>query len=172
MVSKPVSVPYLSGFAHGCCHYCKGVKNLSGQDEIEHLLLERNLKRTKARILVLQALKNSSPKTVDEIFSILNQQNEKLSLSTVYRTCETLSEKNILLKSNLTDDGVARYEFSNSEHIHHAICLGCNKIIPINDCPFGQFDRIMKSKYGFEVKSHRIEIYGYCQSCSQKRGKK
>lgn len=146
--------------------------NLPNTDDIENLLTNRNLKRTKTRILVLEVLKDSSPKTVDEIFSNLYQKNNKLSLSTVYRTCETLTEKGILLKSNLTDDGVARYEYMKSEHTHHAICLGCNKIIPIDDCPYGQFDQIMKSKYGFSVKSHHIEIYGYCQECSQKEEKK
>lgn len=142
---------------------------LPNKDDIEKLLCNKNLKKTKTRILVLEALKDSSPKTVDEIFLILNQTSGRLSLSTVYRTCETLAEKGILLKSNLTDDGVARYEYLKSEHTHHAICLGCNKIIPIDDCPFGQFDQIMKSKYGFNVKSHRIEIYGYCQTCSQNK---
>ena len=87
-----------------------------------------------------------------------------MSLSTIYRTCETLAESGLLLKSNLTDDGIARYE-SRSGHVHHAICLGCGRIIPIDDCPFGQFDQLMESKYGFEVSTHRIEIYGYCSDC-------
>lgn len=145
---------------------------MPGKDELEKLLRDQNLKRTKTRILVLEALMDSSPQTVDEIFSALNRRTEKLSLSTVYRTCETLAEKGILLKSNFTDDGMARYEFLESGHRHHAICLGCNRIIPIDDCPFGQFDRLMKSKYGFDVKSHRIEIYGYCRECSEKRNRK
>ncbi|MVB09389.1 Zinc-specific metallo-regulatory protein [Caprobacter fermentans] len=145
---------------------------MPNQTEIEKLLKNRNIKRTRTRILVLEILKDSSPKTVDEIFSALYQNNAKLSLSTVYRTCETLTGKGILLKMNLTDDGVARYEYMKSEHTHHAICLGCNKIMPIDDCPYGQFDLIMKSKYGFNVKSHHIEIYGYCKECSQKDEKK
>lgn len=136
--------------------------------DAEQLLYSKKLKKTKTRILVLKALKDSSPKTVDEIFSVLNQKDNRMSLSAVYRICETLAEKGLLLKSNLTDSGVARYEYQKSEHIHHAICLGCNKIIPIDDCPFGQFDQLMKSKYGFDVKSHRIEIYGYCQDCMRK----
>lgn len=144
---------------------------LPSKDDIENLLTNSNLKRTKTRILVLEVLKDSSPKTVDEIFSAAYQNSAKLSLSTIYRTCETLTEKGLLLKVNLTDDGVARYEYMKSEHTHHAICLGCNRIIPIDDCPYGQFDQIMKSKYGFSVKSHHIEIYGYCQECSSKEKK-
>lgn len=134
-------------------------------------LNEKHLKITKARKLILDLLKDLSPKTVDELALILSEKGEKLSLSTIYRTCETLAEKGLLLKSNLTDDGIARYEYLKSEHVHHAICLGCGRIIPIDDCPFGQFDQLMKSKYDFDVASHRIEIYGYCSDC-RKRVKK
>ena len=137
----------------------------------EAKLNEKHLKITKARKLVLELLKDLSPKTVDELALILSEKGEKLSLSTIYRTCETLAEKGLLLKSNLTDDGIARYEYLKSEHVHHAICLGCGRIIPIDDCPFGQFDQLMRSKYDFDVASHRIEIYGYCSDC-RKRVKK
>ena len=130
----------------------------------EAKLSEKHLKITKARKLILELLKGSSPKTVDELALLLRSKGEKLSLSTIYRTCETLAESGLLLKSNLTDDGIARYE-SRSGHVHHAICLGCGRIIPIDDCPFGQFDQLMESKYGFEVSTHRIEIYGYCSDC-------
>ena len=148
------------------------MSNLPNEDAVENILQKNHLKKTRARILILVVLMDSLPETVDEIFSYLNQEKEKLSLSTVYRTCETLTQKGILLKSNLTDDGLARYEYLKFEHTHHAICLGCNKIIPIDDCPFGQFDQLMKKKYGFDVTSHRIEIYGYCESCSRKMKKK
>lgn len=139
--------------------------------EAEAKLNEKHLKITKARKLILELLKNLSPQTVDELDLILRSKDEKLSLSTIYRTCETLAEHGLLLKSNLTDDGIARYEYLKSEHVHHAICLGCGRIIPIDDCPFGQFDQLMKSKYDFNVSSHRIEIYGYCSDC-RKRAKK
>lgn len=139
---------------------------------VEKLLDNKKLKKTKARILILELLKGTSPKTVDEIYGVLSAENDRFSLSTIYRTCETLSEKAILLKSNLTDDGKARYELPKSEHIHHAICLGCNKIISIDDCPFGQFDQLMKAKYGFSVTNHRIEIFGYCSECQKKHSKK
>jgi Fur family ferric uptake transcriptional regulator len=135
---------------------------------VEAMLSEKHLKITKARKLILELLTQLSPKTVDELDSLLTQKGEKLSLSTIYRTCETLSANGLLMKTNLTDDGIARYEFLKGGHMHHAICLGCGCIIPIDDCPFGQFDRLMQTKYDFEVASHRIEIYGYCKECRKR----
>lgn len=133
----------------------------------EELLESGKLKKTRARKLILDFLKDSLPKTAAEIFIAVREKSEPLSLSTVYRTCETMVDKGILLKSNLMDDGLSRYEYSKAKHSHHAICLGCNKIFCIDDCPFGRFDELMQSKYDFEVKSHRIEIYGYCHDCNE-----
>jgi Fur family transcriptional regulator, ferric uptake regulator len=145
---------------------------LSDKAGADNLLGKENLRKTKARKLILEVLKNSLPKTAGEIFSLIKEKNGQFSLSTVYRTCETLAQKGILLKSNFIDDGAARYEYLKTEHTHHAICLGCNKIISIDDCPFGKFDQLMQSKYDFDVKSHRIEIYGYCHDCKQNKNEK
>ncbi len=134
-------------------------------DDSNKILENDNLRKTKARQMILAIMKKSEPKTVEELYDIVHAQNEKCSLSTIYRTCETLTNKGILLKSNLSTDGRARYELCCEEHRHHAICMDCHKIIPIDDCPFGEFSKLMESKYDFDVKSHKIEIFGYCQEC-------
>ncbi|HAT57145.1 MAG TPA: transcriptional repressor [Veillonellaceae bacterium] len=139
-------------------------------EEIDELLKSKNLKKTKARRLILDYLNHSAPRTAGEIFSDIREKDPRLSLSTIYRNCEALAEQGILVKSSLLEDGMARYEYPRNGHIHHAICLGCNRIFPIDDCPFGQFDQIMSNKYDFDVTKHRIEIYGYCHDC-RKAGK-
>lgn len=136
--------------------------------DIDAILDREKVKKTRARRFILEALRNSGPKTAAEIYD-LEKAKAQFSLSTVYRACETLSQNGILIKTNLTDDGVARYEFAREQHVHHAICLSCNKIFPIDDCPFGTFDQLMMDKYGFTVKSHRLEIYGYCRECRSKK---
>ena len=133
-------------------------------------ILEREkLRKTKSRQLILDILKGSGPKTIEELFILAKASGETTSISTVYRTCETLAAKGIVLKSNLLEDGKARYEIPGLSHKHHAVCVECHDIISIEDCPFGQFDALMESKYDFNVKSHNLEIYGYCHKCKLKR---
>jgi Fur family ferric uptake transcriptional regulator len=133
------------------------------------ILDKENLRKTKSRQQILEILRNSGPKTIDEIYQLAIAQGETMSMSTVYRTCETLAEKGVVQKSNLIEDGRARYEFAGISHRHHAVCMECHDIISIEDCPFGQFDELMESKYDFDVKSHSIEIYGYCRKCKLKQ---
>jgi Fur family ferric uptake transcriptional regulator len=133
------------------------------------ILNKENLRKTKSRQVILEILKAPGPKTIDEIYQRAVAQGETMSMSTVYRTCETLAEKGVVQKSNLIEDGKARYEFAGISHRHHAVCMACHDIISIEDCPFGQFDALMESKYDFDVKSHSIEIYGYCRKCKPRQ---
>jgi Fur family transcriptional regulator, ferric uptake regulator len=136
------------------------------------VLDKENLRKTKGRQLILEILRDSGPKTVDEIFMLVKAREAQISMSTVYRTCETLAQKGIVQKSNFVEDGKARYEYHDIDHRHHAVCMQCHNIISIDDCPFGQFDELMESKYGFDVKSHNLEIYGYCRDCKRKQAEK
>jgi Fur family ferric uptake transcriptional regulator len=150
--------------------YLKEGRKLRGRfnmqkDNCGEILDKDQLRKTKSRKLILKILKDSAPKTAEEIFFLVRAQNERTSLSTIYRTCETLMQKGIISKSNLIDDGKTRYEYCFMEHRHHAICMDCHKIIPVDDCPFGDFDKLMESKLDFDVKSHKLEIYGYCHDC-------
>lgn len=137
-------------------------------DEYGAILDKDNLRKTKGRKLILELLNESEPKTAEEIHGLIKDRNQQISLSTIYRTCETLSRKGIMSKSNILDDGKTRYEYHSEEHRHHAICMDCHKIIAVDDCPFGDFDQLMKTKFCFDVKSHKLEIYGYCCDCQGK----
>lgn len=134
------------------------------------ILDKKNMRKTKGRKAILEVLKDSEPRTADDIFVLVKAMDEQISLSTVYRTCEKLAKNGIVLKTNLLEDGKTRYEYQNidMEHHHHAVCMDCHKIIPIDECPFGEFDKLMESKYAFDVKSHKLEIYGYCPACKLK----
>ncbi len=137
-------------------------------EDTENLLDKENMKKTKARKWILEILKNSLPMTAGEIFESMKKKQASLSLSTVYRNCEVMSEKGLLMKSSLLEDGLTRYEYPKFSHTHHAICLGCGRIFSISECPFGEFEQLMESKYDFGVVRHRIEIYGYCHECREK----
>lgn len=138
-------------------------------NENNRILEHDNLRKTRSRRRIVEILQGSEPKTAEEIFLALRELNEKTSLSTVYRTCETLAQKGTVIKSNLIADGKTRYEYNKSGHMHHAVCLSCRRIIPIDDCPFGNFSEIMKDKFDFDVTSHRLELYGYCRDCRKKQ---
>ncbi len=137
-------------------------------------LKQKGLRNTRHRRSILEVLeKSKEPMTAVEVFLKLKPVSCNLNLSTVYRTFETLTANGFTLKTSLFNDGKARFEINRDEHRHHAVCIGCHKIISIENCPIGVREmKILRKKTGFSATGHKLEIYGYCGDCSAvNRGK-
>lgn len=78
--------------------------------------------------MILKVLQKSLPMTAGDVYEAVRKRDTKLSLSTVYRNCEALAKKGLLLRSTMLADGLTRYEYTQGDHVHHAVCLSCNKI--------------------------------------------
>jgi Fur family ferric uptake transcriptional regulator len=128
--------------------------------ETNELLSNIGLKCTKQRVKVIEILSAStSPLTVESIY----EKADGMSLSTVYRTVETLCEKGIVNKNTIRDSDRFYYELVTEKHRHYAICLGCKSMKYVDICPVHapQID-------DFTVTGHKLEIYGYCDKCRKK----
>lgn len=127
------------------------------------------LKSTRRRGDVLQILEaSSSPVTAEKIFLDLKEKNINISLSTVYRILDVLVEKEIVLKMNSTENDSAMFELNRRIHRHYLVCLGCRKMIPVENCPLNGLEKRLEQETGFEVTGHSLEIYGYCSDCRKK----
>jgi len=139
---------------------------LDKNTKYKELLKREGIKNTKHRTAILEILEESdSPKTAEQLFISLKDKTASIDMSTVYRTLDTFSSKNLVIKSNRVDDGKALYELNHHEHKHHLLCVGCHKLISIEDCPIGELQQILKQKIDFDITGHKLEIYGYCHDC-------
>ena len=136
--------------------------------------LRRNgLKNTKHRAEVLKILERSTqPVTADQVYRKLELAGNTISLSTVYRNLELLVEKNIVLKMNAVEGGKSLFELNKMVHRHYLICLGCHKMLPVDDCPLDDYEKSLQKKTGFSVTGHKLEIYGYCRDCAGRKRNK
>lgn len=133
-------------------------------------LKDVGLKNTKHRIAILEMLTDAkAPVSADTMFSKLKKTDILISLSTVYRTLDTLMEKDLVSKVQLESESKALYELNKETHHHHFVCIACNKIFTLEHCPVEKME--LKNSYldGFEIVGHKLEFYGYCKSCQKKR---
>lgn len=138
-------------------------------NDFKDVLNRQGIKNTKHRNAILRILEQAeTPLTVEEIFMALKDKHASIWLSTVYRTLEILTAKEMVVKSAIIGDDKARYELNHNEHKHHIICIGCHKRIPFLDCPVEIFEKELKEKMDFDVTEHKLEIYGYCKDCKLK----
>jgi len=127
-----------------------------------------NPRSTKQRRAIMEVFdQQKSHLAAEEVYQLVRHELPKISLGTVYRNLEILSEQGDLQKT-VFPDGKARYEGANNEHHHHMVCMGCSSILDISLCPLGPEIKQLLNTEDFEAVYHRFEVYGYCKDCRKK----
>lgn len=125
----------------------------------------KELKKTQPRKCVLSILeKANEPLTAMEIHKKIEKLGEKVWLSTIYRILELFEEHHLIIKNPITNDEVSVYVLNKHEHEHYAKCIRCDKIFSIENCPLESFQPKIKDP-NFQIVTHRVEIFGYCNRC-------
>ncbi|MDU4962177.1 MAG: transcriptional repressor [Sporomusaceae bacterium] len=120
---------------------------------------------TKQRQAILRVISDSRGHlTADDIFQEVRRLQPNISLGTIYRNLELLTQAGDLAKS-VFSDGKARFEFAGGHH-HHLICLGCGCAVDIPVCPVGSEVTEFIARQNFQACHHHFEIYGYCALCA------
>ncbi len=105
--------------------------------------------------------------SADELYHMARKEIPRLSLSTVYRTLELLKELDLVSGLHLAGNHY-RYEAQSGEH-QHLVCLSCGKVIEFQCAHCDKTHRKLADQYGFKITSARVELFGYCEECSQAR---
>ncbi|MBN2503815.1 MAG: transcriptional repressor [Bacilli bacterium] len=133
-------------------------------------LKSTGIKNTKHRIRILEFLNQShQPRSADEIYESLRQEDSSISLSTVYRAMDILVANELVNKVNFENGTKTSFEINRHIHHHFVVCLGCNKVFSIEGCPIHEYEHELEKKTGFKVVGHKLELYGYCKACQRQQ---
>lgn len=127
-------------------------------------------KLTKGCQKVLQILERSDElKTAQDIFGDLRDDiGSSPGLTTVYRSLDSLVGLGLVQEVDL-GDGEKRYEMVKpGEHHHHLVCDHCRKSVHLDACLVDDLEEAVRTKYGFEISSHVLELFGTCRDCADK----
>jgi Fur family ferric uptake transcriptional regulator len=126
------------------------------------------LRMTRQRQVILEALLAShGHPTGDEVYRLARRRLSHISLGTVYRNLEVLSEAGLVRKLEL--GGTARRFDAKMEEHHHIRCLRCGKVDDISVEPAAGIEQEVARQSGYEVVEHRLELIGYCPQCRKLR---
>lgn len=129
-------------------------------------LEEAGLKKTKPRVLVLEALKKEKyPISAEKLYLLLAKKG--IHLSTVYRTLNSFVEKGIA-KKEVDENKENVYSLLADEDSHVLVCVRCHKRIPLEGCPYKEANDRLESETGYKILDHNIEILGLCPDCQKK----
>jgi Fur family ferric uptake transcriptional regulator len=133
------------------------------------LLNLAGLRKTSQRESILEIIRHGQGHLdADEVYQRARKKQPRLSLSTVYRTLQTLKELGLIEEVHL-DENHHHYEIKASHEHHHLICLGCGKVVEF-ECPMSvqMMEEVSREK-DFEVVNTEVRMKGYCADCRKKR---
>ena len=129
---------------------------------------DRNLRMTEQRRVILEELRsrNNHP-SADELYERVRHRLPRISLGTVYRNLEILSELGEIQKLELSGS-LKRFDGVPNKH-YHIRCLECDRV---DDAPIAPLNQIEDELYGatvFEIIGHNLEFTGLCPACTRNR---
>jgi Fur family ferric uptake transcriptional regulator len=120
---------------------------------------------TKQRRAVSAALAEMDDfRSAQQIHDLLKRRGDRVGLSTVYRTLQTLTdtgEVDLLRRS----DGESLYRRCSRGHHHHLVCRACGLTVEVEGPAVERWADQVASTHGFADVSHTVEVFGTCGSC-------
>lgn len=127
-----------------------------------------HLRMTNQREMILKELRKSRQHlTADELHERVKKSMPRISLATVYRNLEILSEAGIIAKLEISGRQ-KRFDYDVQEH-DHIYCIQCHRVDNL------ELDResiravSWDSDKGYSVQGYRLEVAGICPECQHKR---
>jgi Fur family ferric uptake transcriptional regulator len=135
------------------------------EEKLKKYLSENGLKTTNQRNRILDIfIEQDRHMTPEEILDAVQPQVSSVGLATIYRTMKLLVKAGIAHERRFAD-GLLRYEIAvEGEHHDHIICIDCGKIVEFEDDIIEERQHKMAEENGFEIRSHRLDIYARCLS--------
>lgn len=128
-------------------------------------LKESGVRITPQRHAILEFLISSQTHpTADEIYRALEADFPNMSVATVYNNLRVFRNAG-LVKELTYGDSSSRFDFVTHDH-YHIICDHCGKIVDFHHPGLEEVEHLASHVTGFEVNSHRLEVYGTCPECA------
>lgn len=123
---------------------------------------------SKQREIVLTQLRKSrTHPSADEVYSALKPDNPGLSLATVYRNLNLLTDLRIIGKVGIC--GKAERFDANPEDHCHVVCERCGEIIDIEEGKPEKLCELARKATDYVITGCTVVFSGLCPQCAKQR---
>ena len=135
-------------------------------NRIAGTLRRHGYKLTPQRHAILKAIAASyhhqTPATICQRAQTLNPS---VSLVTVYRTLDILTELKLVCEVHRDGNSRSYLMRRPEEHHHHLVCSGCGRVVDFSDCDLKGLEANLSHRTGFVIETHYLEFQGRCPEC-------
>lgn len=134
--------------------------------EMVAALRQQGLRATSARVALLASLSELGHATVEQLHAVLVIAAPSMSLSTVYRTLESLAEHDLVRHAHLGGTVPSYYLAGGVEHAH-LVCSSCGGVEDLHGQTLLRFVSEIAQVAGFTTNTSHLSIEGLCSACQQ-----
>lgn len=129
------------------------------------MLKAHNMRMTRQRKVILDVLRQTdNHPSADELYEKVRKKLPRISLGTVYRNLEVLSELGEVRKIEHSGS-IKRFDGCPHNH-YHIRCMRCDRV---EDAPMDllqDLENKLSAATNFRVMGHRLEFIGLCEQCA------
>jgi Fur family ferric uptake transcriptional regulator len=126
---------------------------------IEARCAATGMRMTEQRRVIARVLADSiDHPDVEELYRRCVAVDDKISISTVYRTVRLLEDAGIIERHDFRE-GRARYEQMPEEHHDHLINLRTGEVTEFRSEEIERLQEAVARKLGYKLVDHRLELY-------------
>lgn len=131
------------------------------------MLNKANLRLTRQRSVILEELRKvTTHPSADEIYEMVRRRLPRVSLGTIYRNLEILSETGEIRRLD-TGSQLKRFD-GRAENHYHIRCLRCDRLVDLFVHIGAELDDRIRGVTDFSVLGHQLEFVGICPNCQPK----
>lgn len=140
---------------------------LRSLDEAIRRLKEEHVRITPQRKAILEFLASSNEHpTAETIYKAIEDNFPGMSVATVYNNLKLFTKIGLIREMNY-GDASSRFDFFTELH-YHAICRNCGQITDFYYPGLEDVEMAAGKLTGYNIDSHRLEVYGLCPKCQTK----
>lgn len=126
---------------------------------IEQACATKGMRMTEQRRVIARVLGSSQDHPdVEELYRRAVAIDDKISISTVYRTVKLFEDAGIIERHDFRE-GRSRYEQVPDEHHDHLIDVNSGTVIEFRSEEIERLQEEIARRHGFKLVGHRLELY-------------
>lgn len=130
-------------------------------------IIDKKLRMTKQRRTILEEVKKSkSHPTADKIYNLVKKKIPNISLGTVYRNFDILSEEDLVKKLEFPHTQ-RRYDGNIKNH-YHVLCTKCGRVDDLVTMGVDDIEELLGVRSYYKITGHRLKFFGICPDCKNR----
>jgi Fur family ferric uptake transcriptional regulator len=135
------------------------VVTTTDKTNIEALCVAKGMRMTEQRRIIARVLAAADDHPdVEELYRRCSKIDDRISISTVYRTVKLFEDSGIIERHDFRD-GRSRYEQIPESHHDHLINLRTGEVIEFQSDEIERLQAEVARRLGYRLVDHRLELY-------------